>query len=84
MATQQPEDRSGGEEGIGDGAAVVDGEGHAKVTVHLGHQQRMRRNGSRTVELSQPAERQVVVGVSGSDGYGGRCHVVEDRLRKWV
>jgi hypothetical protein len=83
VAAQHAEDRVGGEEGIGDRAAVVDREGDAELTVGLRHQQRMRRDCVGAVEVSEALKCQLVVCVSRPDGYGGRSHGEKDRLRKW-
>jgi hypothetical protein len=62
----------------------VHGEGYAKIAIHLRHQQRMRGDSLGAVEGSEPLECQLVVGISRSDGYFGREHVVKDGLRRCV
>jgi len=66
VAAQQSQDCLGGEEGIGDRPAVVHREGHAKLAIHLRHQQRMRRDGFGAVERGEPLKCHMVVGVSRS------------------
>jgi hypothetical protein len=74
VAAQQPEDRGGGEEGVGDRVAVVYRKGHAQLAVHLGHQQRVGGDGRGAVEVGQALKGELVVCISGPDGYCGTGH----------